>query len=225
MTQNVTLIGHLGDDAKVTTHGERDVCKFSLATKELFGNGNPHTEWHFVDVWAKTGAFDRLMAAGKLKKGARAILLEGAIRNSRYEKDGVVQFSSSVGFQLHPTKTIFDVPPVRPVDTSTDTGANQGQGQAAQGAPAAQSGQAAGQVVQQAQSAPVVQSGPTPAELAVAAARERAAQQAQIAAQELAELEAAALAEAEAKAKALASQSATTQNIGNNGQFDDDIPF
>lgn len=221
MTQNVTLIGHLGDDAKVTTHGERDVCKFSLATKELFGNGNPHTEWHFVDVWAKTGAFDRLMAAGKLKKGARAILLEGAIRNSRYEKDGVVQFSSSVGFQLHPTKTIFDVPPVRPVDTSTDTGANQGQGQSA----VVQSGQAAGQVVQQAQSAPVVQSGPTPAELAVAAARERAAQQAQETARELAELEAAALAEAEAKAKALANQPATAQNIGSNGDFDDDIPF
>ncbi|MND12015.1 single-stranded DNA-binding protein [compost metagenome] len=208
MTQSVTLIGHLGANAEITTVGERDVCKFRLATKEFFTGGQTHTEWHFVEVWGAKGAFARLVELGKLALGAKATLLNGAMRNTSNEVNGQTRYFHAVNFQLHPANCQFELP--------------QRKGDAA---PAAQGQAAAGNVAQSGAG----QNAPTPEQLEakrkaeadaaeLAQARERAAK----AAQELAQAEAAIAAQAQAKAaEPVVTQEPT--NLAND--MDDDIPF
>ncbi|WP_429037904.1 single-stranded DNA-binding protein [Aeromonas media] len=178
MTQKVMLIGHFGGNAEIVPVGdEREVAKFSLATKELFQGRDPHTEWHNVNVYGKKGSFDKLLAAGKLNAGVKATLLDGVLRTRVSEKDGKKAYFYSVEFQLNPNTTMFELPANRSAQgAGQGQAAGQGQGQAAgQGQPTGQE-QAAGHVAQQEPSA-------------LELARAKAAQKAQEAQAEIERLE------------------------------------
>jgi single-strand DNA-binding protein len=179
MTQKVMLIGHFGGNAEIVPVGdEREVAKFSLATKELFQGRDPHTEWHNVNVYGKKGSFDKLLAAGKLNAGVKATLLDGVLRTRVSEKDGKKAYFYSVEFQLNPNTTMFELPANRSAQGAQAAGQGQaGQGQAGQGQEqAAGQGQASGQAVQQEPSA-------------LELARAKAAQKAQEAQAEIERLE------------------------------------
>jgi single-strand DNA-binding protein len=179
MTQKVMLIGHFGGNAEIVPVGdEREVAKFSLATKELFQGRDPHTEWHNVNVYGKKGSFDKLLAAGKLNAGVKATLLDGVLRTRVSEKDGKKAYFYSVEFQLNPNTTMFELPANRSAQGAQAAGQGQaGQGQAGQGQEqAAGQGQASGQAVKQE---------PSQLELARAKAAEAAQAAARLAQEEL----------------------------------------
>jgi single-strand DNA-binding protein len=81
-SNEVTLIGFLGNDAEVRTNNDRSLTTLSLATKSSYkkdGQYISHTEWHRCIVFSKLSEF-----AGTLKKGAH-ILVEGELRSREYD--------------------------------------------------------------------------------------------------------------------------------------------
>lgn len=92
----VILLGNLGADPelKVTSNGST-VLKLRLATssswKDDSGQRKERTEWHSVTLWGK-----RAEALAKfLKKGDR-LYVEGEIRSSSYEKEGVKHWRTEI---------------------------------------------------------------------------------------------------------------------------------
>jgi single-strand DNA-binding protein len=82
ITNKVTLIGFLGNDAEVRTNNDRSLTTLSLATKSSYkkdGKYIEHTEWHRCVAFGKLGEF-----AATLKKGAH-IQVEGELRSRKYE--------------------------------------------------------------------------------------------------------------------------------------------
>jgi single-strand DNA-binding protein len=83
ITNKVTLIGFLGNDAEVRTNDNRSFTTFSLATKSSYkkdGKYISHTEWHRCVVFGKKLA----EFAGTLKKGAH-LQVEGELRSRKYD--------------------------------------------------------------------------------------------------------------------------------------------
>jgi len=81
-TNNLTLIGFLGNDAEVRTNGDRSLTTFSIATQSSYkkdGKYINHTEWTRCVVFGKLGEY-----AADLKKGAH-IFVEGEKRSRKYE--------------------------------------------------------------------------------------------------------------------------------------------
>ena len=81
-TNNLTLIGFLGNDAEVRSNDNRSFTTISLATKSSYkkeGQYISHTEWHRCVVFGKLSEF-----AGTLKKGAH-IQVEGELRSREYD--------------------------------------------------------------------------------------------------------------------------------------------
>jgi single-strand DNA-binding protein len=80
-TNNLTLIGFLGNDAEVRTNGDRSLTTFSIATQSSYkkdGKYINHTEWTRCVVFGKLGEY-----AADLKKGAH-IFVEGEKRTREY---------------------------------------------------------------------------------------------------------------------------------------------
>ena len=92
----VMLLGNLGQDPELrSTPGGQSVLKLRLATTERYLDANKawqeRTEWHSVVVWGKRGeALHRILAKGS------TIFIEGGLRTSSYEKDGVKRYSTEV---------------------------------------------------------------------------------------------------------------------------------
>jgi single-strand DNA-binding protein len=92
----VLLFGNLGSDPelRVTTAG-RAVLHVRLATSESYVDAaavrQERTEWHDVTIWGKRGE----ALAKILTKGSR-VLVEGQIRTSSWERDGVRRFRTEV---------------------------------------------------------------------------------------------------------------------------------
>jgi single-strand DNA-binding protein len=90
------LLGNLGADPDLRyTPSGHPVLNMRLATNETFLDRNKEsqdrTEWHNVVVWGARGeALARILG-----KGA-CILVEGWLRTSSYEKDGVRRFKTEV---------------------------------------------------------------------------------------------------------------------------------
>ncbi len=87
--QKIIVIGNLGKDPDLRfTPSGVGACRFSVATTEKWQDGNgskqEHTEWHNVVVWGKHAE----VCSQYLHKGAK-VMVEGAIRSRKYEKDGV----------------------------------------------------------------------------------------------------------------------------------------
>lgn len=87
----IILFGNLTRDPELseTTTG-KSVCKFSIATNEKYGETE---ETNFFNITAFGGQGEAI--AKYLKKG-RAILLEGRVKVSDFEKDGVKRRSWDV---------------------------------------------------------------------------------------------------------------------------------
>ena len=102
----VILIGRVGKDPEVITSGETKMCKFSLATSEYYkdkaGQRQQSTEWHNIVIW---GAL--VDSAAKYIKKGDEVSVEGKIKTTSYEKDGVKKYSTSIyaeRFSLHGRK-------------------------------------------------------------------------------------------------------------------------
>lgn len=92
----VYLFGNLGADPELRfTAGGQAVLNIRMATTESYLDANKErqekTEWHSVVVWGKRG--DGL--AKILHKGDR-IVVEGGLRTSDYEKDGVKRYKTEI---------------------------------------------------------------------------------------------------------------------------------
>ena len=92
----VMLLGNLGADPelRMTPNGTA-VLKLRLATSESFldreKQRQERTEWHSVVVWGR-----RAEALAKiLTKGSR-VFVEGGLRTSSYEKDGLKRYRTEV---------------------------------------------------------------------------------------------------------------------------------
>lgn len=92
----VTLYGHLGADPELNaTSGGHSVLKFRVATNEKVKKGHEwadHTEWHNITVWGK-----RAEALAKILQKGTGVLVEGALRTTKYEKDGETRYFTSIG--------------------------------------------------------------------------------------------------------------------------------
>jgi single-strand DNA-binding protein len=89
----VILIGNLGADPDVKQQSASGtaVCRFSLATNEIFkgknGEQQKRTEWHSVVCFGKTAD----ILGERLSRGA-AVYVEGSIRSNKYEdREGVTR--------------------------------------------------------------------------------------------------------------------------------------
>ena len=92
----VILIGNLGRDPEMKyTSSGTPVCKLSLATTRSWtnksGERTEETEWHRVTVWGKTAEH----CNNYLAKG-RSCYVEGRLRTSSYEQDGVKKWSTEI---------------------------------------------------------------------------------------------------------------------------------
>jgi single-strand DNA-binding protein len=90
------LLGNLGADPelRVTPSGQ-SVLKLRLATTESYldktNTRQERTEWHSVTVWGKRGeALSKILGKGS------SIFVEGSLRTSSYEKEGVKHYRTEV---------------------------------------------------------------------------------------------------------------------------------
>lgn len=92
----VFLLGNLGAEPELRyTQGGQAVLNIRMATTESYLDKDKQrqekTEWHSVVVWGPRGEG----LAKILKKGDR-ILVEGGLRTSDYEKDGVKRYKTEI---------------------------------------------------------------------------------------------------------------------------------
>lgn len=92
----VILIGNLGRDpeTRYSASGSQ-VTNLNLATTESWndstGNRQDRTEWHRVVLFGKLAE----IAAQYLRKGSK-VYIEGSLRTSQYEKDGITRYSTDI---------------------------------------------------------------------------------------------------------------------------------
>ncbi len=90
----VILIGRLGSDPEFKVHEKGNICKFPLATSEVWGKGEDRkekTEWHKIVIFGKLAD----VCGEYLKKGRQAYI-EGRIQTRKYEKDGETKYMTEV---------------------------------------------------------------------------------------------------------------------------------
>ncbi|NOZ78106.1 MAG: single-stranded DNA-binding protein [Acidobacteria bacterium] len=91
----VILVGNVGRDVdfRALPNGN-NLAKFTLATSEARfkdSDGKPHTEWHRIVVWGKLAEIcNQYVTKGK------QLYVEGRIRTSSYEKDGIKRYSTEI---------------------------------------------------------------------------------------------------------------------------------
>lgn len=91
------ILGHLGRDPELRyTQGGQAVCNLAIATSRRYTNSKTNevveeTEWHRVVVWGKQAEH----CNNYLVKG-RQVYVEGRLRTSSYERDGVKQYSTEI---------------------------------------------------------------------------------------------------------------------------------
>ena len=81
----VILVGNLGRDPEMKyTAGGTALCKFSLATSEVFndreGNQQERTEWHNIVAWGKLAEI-----CGQYLSKGRQVYVEGSLRTRSWE--------------------------------------------------------------------------------------------------------------------------------------------
>lgn len=92
----VTLLGNLGADPDLRyTQSGQAVLSLRLATSETYLDKDKvrreRTDWHTVVIWGPRGE-----ALSKyLRKGSKA-LIEGSLRTSSYEKDGLKRYKTEI---------------------------------------------------------------------------------------------------------------------------------
>jgi single-strand DNA-binding protein len=92
----VILVGTLGQDPINNNNGMYNITKLSLATNRRWidkntGEKREETEWHRVTMFGRTAE----VAMQYLKKGD-AVYIEGRLKTSKYNQDGVDKYSTEV---------------------------------------------------------------------------------------------------------------------------------
>lgn len=93
----VILVGNVGKDPEVRyLEGGTAVCKFPLATSEVYKNKNgeriTNTEWHNIVLWRGLAE----IAEKYVKKGSQ-LFIEGRIRTRSYtDKDGNTRYITEI---------------------------------------------------------------------------------------------------------------------------------
>lgn len=92
----VLLLGNLGADPELRyTAGGQPVLHLRLATNESWLDKNKEqqerTEWHSVVVWGARGE-----ALSKILHKGATVLVEGGLRTTSYEKDGVKRYKTEI---------------------------------------------------------------------------------------------------------------------------------
>ncbi|MCX7735379.1 MAG: single-stranded DNA-binding protein [Candidatus Kapabacteria bacterium] len=92
----VIIIGNLGQDPdfRMLDSGLA-ICKLNVATSERYkddqGEWKEDTEWHRVVLWRNLAE-----TANKfLKKGSK-VAIEGRLKTSSYEKDGITRYTTDI---------------------------------------------------------------------------------------------------------------------------------
>jgi len=91
------VIGYLGRDPELNeTSGGNKVCRLNVATTRVWNNKQTNekveeTEWHRISVWGKQAENCKKY----LEKG-RMVYIEGRLRTSSYEKEGVKHYSTEI---------------------------------------------------------------------------------------------------------------------------------
>ncbi len=89
LQNNVTLVGHLGDDPEVKTlESGKSLTRIRLATNEYYTNKDGErvtsTQWHTCVGWGRTG--ERM---GQLLRKGKQVMLQGRLQYRSFEdKDG-----------------------------------------------------------------------------------------------------------------------------------------
>jgi len=93
----VIIIGNLGRDPELKyTNSGTAVCRLSVATSRHWKNSNTgedqsETEWHRITVWGKQAEHcNNYLSTG------RQVYVEGRLRTSSYEQDGVKKWSTEI---------------------------------------------------------------------------------------------------------------------------------
>ena len=91
----ITLIGNIGQNVKVTGQASNPICNLSVCTnydyKNKEGQKVTETEWHRVVAFGPTAKF----LASYAEKG-RQVFVQGRLRTRSYEKDGVKHFITEI---------------------------------------------------------------------------------------------------------------------------------
>jgi single-strand DNA-binding protein len=92
----VILVGNLGADPEIRyTATGTAVARFNMATSETFtdreGNRQERTEWHRVVAWRKLAEI-----CGQYLSKGRQVYIEGRLRTSSYEKDGIKRYTTEI---------------------------------------------------------------------------------------------------------------------------------
>jgi len=92
----VILIGNLGRDPELSHTGAgTPIARLNVATTRTYQNKQQETveetEWHRVSVWGKQAENCKKY----LEKG-RQVYIEGRLRTSEYEQDGIKKYSTEV---------------------------------------------------------------------------------------------------------------------------------
>ena len=91
------ILGNLGQDPELREMDSgKKVCRLNVATTRRWRSKDTNeqveeTEWHRVSVWGPQA--DPCMKY--LKKG-RQVFVEGRLRTSSYEKDGIKRYSTEI---------------------------------------------------------------------------------------------------------------------------------
>ena len=80
----VLILGNVGNELEVRqTQSGRDMANFSVATTDVWGDGEDRqerTEWHQVVVWGKLAA-----TCGQYLTKGRQVMVEGRLQTRSYE--------------------------------------------------------------------------------------------------------------------------------------------
>jgi single-strand DNA-binding protein len=111
MNNQITIVGHVGQNPIERSVADDKVVKFSVAVKEFSTNNEKKTMWIDVDAWNKLG--DLVM--GNVTKG-REVAITGrlAINQFTKEEDGVLVKMSKPVIKL----TSFHLCGARPIPVS-----------------------------------------------------------------------------------------------------------
>jgi len=90
------LMGTVGSDPEVKNINGTTLTKFSLATNRTFvskktGEKTTETQWHNIEAWGPIGE-----SMAKYVKKGKNLFIEGEIKYSTYEKDGVKMRSTVI---------------------------------------------------------------------------------------------------------------------------------
>jgi single-strand DNA-binding protein len=91
------VIGTLGRDPETRfLQSGAQVCTLNVATNHRWknkqsGEWNEETEWHKITVWGKTAE-----ACGNYLRKGRQVYVEGRLKTTSYEKDGVKKYTTEI---------------------------------------------------------------------------------------------------------------------------------